>query len=224
MLQPFALQNSILNFKVTKHENRTHFINVKGWKTNTSGKLIFGYISLLFEHILNINTICNVCYMRNSLSFNKTLPYLTALTPMKSPFFVLFGFIQFASQFLRYLLQTFIWLCIVNTPLTLVTVHVTLFWECLIYTFPILHTRNKCLTNRKPVITNFLVLVLVKIYSSCWLIQNCNLFHWKCLQCSRHTFILYCTLHFAVTITYCSYIYNEVLSCIFNTNTKKIET
>ena len=27
--------------------------------------------------------------MRNSLNFDKTLPYLTALTPMKPPFFVL---------------------------------------------------------------------------------------------------------------------------------------
>ena len=31
--------------------------------------------------------------MQNSLNFDKTLPYLTALTPMKPPFFVLFGFI-----------------------------------------------------------------------------------------------------------------------------------
>ena len=45
MLQSFALQNSSLNFKNTKHENVTHFINVKEWKDNTSGKLPFGYIS-----------------------------------------------------------------------------------------------------------------------------------------------------------------------------------
>ena len=36
------------------------------------------------------------------------------------------------------------------------------------------------------------------------------------------THILYCTLHLAITITYCSYIYNEILSCIFKINTKKI--
>ena len=30
MLQSFALQNSSLNLKSTKHENVTHFINVKG--------------------------------------------------------------------------------------------------------------------------------------------------------------------------------------------------
>ena len=30
MLQPFPLQNSSLNFKSTKHENVTHFVNVKG--------------------------------------------------------------------------------------------------------------------------------------------------------------------------------------------------
>ena len=34
-----------------------------------------------------------ICYMRNLLNFNKTLPDLTALTPMKPSFFVLFGFI-----------------------------------------------------------------------------------------------------------------------------------
>ena len=30
MLQSFALQNSSLNFKSTKHENVTHFINIEG--------------------------------------------------------------------------------------------------------------------------------------------------------------------------------------------------
>ena len=40
----------------------------------------------------------------------------------------------------------------------------------------------------------------------------------------RHTFVLHRTLHLTITITYCSYIYNEVLSCIFKINTKKIET
>ena len=57
---------------------------------------------------------------------------------------------------------------------------------------------------------------------------TCILFHLKCLYClwcaisftqnvrnAPDTFILYCTLHFTITITYCSYIYNEVLSCIF---------
>ena len=65
--------------------------------------------------------------MRNLLNFDKTLPYLTVLTPMKPPFFVLFGFILSLSQFLRYLLQTFIWFCIVNTPVTLIAVNVALF-------------------------------------------------------------------------------------------------
>ena len=37
----------------------------------------------------------------------------------------------------------------------------------------------------------------------------------------RHTFILYYTLHLTITITYCSYIYNKVLSCIFKINKKK---
>ena len=31
--------------------------------------------------------------MRNSLNFDKTLTHLTALTPMKPPFLVTFGFI-----------------------------------------------------------------------------------------------------------------------------------
>ena len=59
--------------------------------------------------------MCNACCMRNSLNFNKTLPYLTALTTMKPLFFVLFGF-----QFLRYLLQIFMWFCLVNAPVMLV--------------------------------------------------------------------------------------------------------
>ena len=62
-----------------------------------------------------------MCHMQNSLNFDKTLLYLTALTPMKSPFFVFFGFIYSPSQFLMYLLQTFMWFCIVNTPVTLVS-------------------------------------------------------------------------------------------------------
>ena len=44
MLQSFALQNSSLNFKSTKHENVTHFIKGKGGKANTSGKLLLSYI------------------------------------------------------------------------------------------------------------------------------------------------------------------------------------
>ena len=51
-----------------------------------------------------------------------------------------------------------------------------------------------------------------------------NLFYSKCSSCSLHAFILYCTLHLAITITYCAYVYNEVLSCIFEINKKKIET
>ena len=45
MLQSSVLQNSMLNCKSTKPENVTHFINVKGWKADASGKLLFGYIS-----------------------------------------------------------------------------------------------------------------------------------------------------------------------------------
>ena len=41
-----------------------------------------------------------------------------------------------------------------------------------------------------------------------------GLFHSKCSWCSRHIYYI------AHCITYCSYIYNEVLSCIFKINTK----
>ena len=51
-----------------------------------------------------------------------------------------------------------------------------------------------------------------------------NLLHPKCLPCSRHTFILYCTLFLAITFMYCSYIYNGFLLCIFKINLKKTET
>ena len=54
ILQSFGLQNSSLHCKSTKPKNVTHFINVKGWKANTSGKILFGYISQLFKHIPNI--------------------------------------------------------------------------------------------------------------------------------------------------------------------------
>ena len=37
--------------------------------------------------------------MRNSLNFDKTLPYLTALTPMKPPFFEYFSFFNPKSVF-----------------------------------------------------------------------------------------------------------------------------
>ena len=46
---------------------------------------------------------------------------------MEQPVFVLFGFIESSSQFLRYLLKTFMWFCIANTPVTLVTVNIALF-------------------------------------------------------------------------------------------------
>ena len=39
MLQSFALQNSSLNLKITKHENVTHFINVKGTSIHASSNL-----------------------------------------------------------------------------------------------------------------------------------------------------------------------------------------
>ena len=45
MLQSFVLQNSSLNFKSAKPEDLTHFIQVKGWQANTSGKPLFGYTS-----------------------------------------------------------------------------------------------------------------------------------------------------------------------------------
>ena len=90
MLQSFALQNSSLNFKNTKHKNVNIFyqrIWVKGqyfWKT--SFWLHNLVIRTHFKHQIQY-------YMQNSLNFDKTLPYLTALIPMKPPFFVLFGFI-----------------------------------------------------------------------------------------------------------------------------------
>ena len=60
------------------------------------------------------------------------MPYLTALTLMKPPFFVLVGFVWSPSQFLRYLSQTLMWFCLVKTPVMIVTVNVTLFWEWLL--------------------------------------------------------------------------------------------
>ena len=36
MLQSFAFQNSSLNFKITKHKNVTHFINLKGTSIHAS--------------------------------------------------------------------------------------------------------------------------------------------------------------------------------------------
>ena len=36
MLQSFAFQNSSLHFKITKHENIRHFINVKGTSIHAS--------------------------------------------------------------------------------------------------------------------------------------------------------------------------------------------
>ena len=44
------------------------------------------------KHQTQYVTICNT-YMQNSLNFDKILPYLTALAPMKPSLFVLFGFI-----------------------------------------------------------------------------------------------------------------------------------
>ena len=81
MLQSFVLQNSSLNCKSTKPENVAHLVNVKGLH-----KLV---IRTYFKHPIQYLA----CYMQNSLNFNKTLPHLTALTPMKPAFFVLFGFI-----------------------------------------------------------------------------------------------------------------------------------
>ena len=64
---------------------------VKGqhfWKTSFwLHKLV---IRTHFKHQI---IICGVCYMRNSLNFDKPLSYLTTLTPIKPPFFVLFVFI-----------------------------------------------------------------------------------------------------------------------------------
>ena len=70
MLQSFALKNSSLNFKNTKQENVTHFINVKGqyfWKTS------------FWLHKLVIRT-----------HFKHQIQYVTCMKPL---FFVLFGII-----------------------------------------------------------------------------------------------------------------------------------
>ena len=48
MLQPSVLQNLSLNCKSTEPKNVTHFMNVKGSKANTSGKLYDTYETTLF--------------------------------------------------------------------------------------------------------------------------------------------------------------------------------
>ena len=65
--------------------------------------------------------------MQNLFNFDKTLSFLMALTPRKPPVFVLCDLIKFPNQSLRYLLQTFMWFSIVNTPVKLVTLNIALF-------------------------------------------------------------------------------------------------
>ena len=65
MLKSFPLQSSSLNFRITKHKNVTHFINVKGWKANTSGKLwlhklvIPGYFKIQVQYVTCVP--CEIC-------------------------------------------------------------------------------------------------------------------------------------------------------------------
>ena len=70
--------------------------------------------------------------MRNSANIDKTMPHLTALTSTKPPLFCTFWFYLIPKWVFRYLLQTFIWFCLVNTPVTRVAVDVALFWEWLL--------------------------------------------------------------------------------------------
>ena len=119
MLQSFALQNSTLNFKNIKHENVTHFINVKRWKVNTSGKLLFGYTSWLFEHILNIkyNKLNKFAWFRqNVASLNGINTYETTL------FCTFWFYLIFKSVFEVFIANLYMWCCIVNTPIMLVAV------------------------------------------------------------------------------------------------------
>ena len=60
MLQSFALQNSSPNFKNTKQENVTHFINVKGRIANTSGKLSIW----LHKLVIQTHFKCQIQYVR----------------------------------------------------------------------------------------------------------------------------------------------------------------
>ena len=60
------------------------------------------------------------------------MPHLTALTSTKPPLFCTFWFYLIPKWVFRYLLQTFIWFCLVNTPVTRVAVDVALFWEWLL--------------------------------------------------------------------------------------------
>ena len=65
--------------------------------------------------------------MQNSLNFDKTLPYLTALTPMKPPFFCTFWFYLIPKSVFEVFIADLMWFCLVNTPVTRVTVYVALF-------------------------------------------------------------------------------------------------
>ena len=90
MLQSFVLTKFKPEFQKYKAGKCNTFYqrkSVKGqyfWKTSFwLHKLV---IRTHFKHQIQY-------LMRNSLNFHKTLPYLTALTSMKPPFFVIFGFI-----------------------------------------------------------------------------------------------------------------------------------
>ena len=123
MLQSFVLQNSSLNFKSTKHENITHFTNLKGWKANTSGK------PLLVILVIRTHFRQQIALFNGINTYETTLfcTFRFYLIP-KSVFEV---FIADPYVVQRYLLQTFMSFCVVNTSVMLVAVNVALFWEWL---------------------------------------------------------------------------------------------
>ena len=65
--------------------------------------------------------------MRNSLNFDKTLPYFNDISNYETTLFCTFWFYLIPKLVFEVLLQTFMWCYIVNTPVTLVTVNVALF-------------------------------------------------------------------------------------------------
>ena len=89
MLKPFALKPEFQRCKTRKCNKFYQCKRVEGqYFWNTSFWLNKLIIRTLFKHQIHY-----VCFMGNLLNFNKKLPYLTALTPMKRHIFVLFGFI-----------------------------------------------------------------------------------------------------------------------------------
>ena len=78
MLQSFALQNSSLNFKSTKHKNVTHFISIKRVKGQYFCKTSFWLHKLVIQTHFKNKIQYGTCYMWYWFNFNKTLPYLMA--------------------------------------------------------------------------------------------------------------------------------------------------